>query len=344
MSEVFSCLSLLLIVVFTEGFLKLFLKCTTANHVFIDTPTQRSSHMRAKPRGAGIVFLLIWWIAGGVLVQHSDWDWNQTCIFFITPTLISLMGFLDDYRPLSIRIRLIVYSLTACITVNFLGAVYYIQMGFYTFYLGFLAPVLAVLALVWSTNIFNFMDGLDGVAAVEAIFILLVGGFFLWGHGGIVLAKVAWSLALAVCVFLKWNVPSARLMMGDTGSCFLGFVIGLLALLGRLWYKVPLFLWFILYMVFMFDGTLTLLRRIHNDYSSCLQPHLQHAFHRLYHKIGWSQKQIVLLFIGLNSYLGLIASWVYFHPNYLLVAVCLGLAVLGYLYYQLERRAPMIFK
>ncbi len=167
-----------------------------------------------------------------------------------------------------------------------------------------------------------------------------VGGFFLWQAGGAALAIPAWVLAATVAGFLLWNWPRAKIFMGDVGSSVLGFLIAVFALAGEVWFDVPMLLWVILYGVFWFDATLTLLRRMAAG-ERWYAAHRSHAYQRLHHGGGWSHGRILGGTIALNAVLALIALWANVHREELLWAVLVAFIALTVVYAMVERMAPM---
>jgi Fuc2NAc and GlcNAc transferase len=156
--------------------------------------------------------------------------------------------------------------------------------------------------LVWVLNLFNFMDGIDGIAGSEAVFI---------GLGGAALVVVANpdtygtvlgpSLALAAACggFLVWNWPPAKIFMGDVGSGFIGCVIAILAIAAARENSTALLLWLILGGVFFVDATITLARRVARG-ESAHEPHRTHAYQWLARR--WNNhKTVTLAVIAVNS-------------------------------------------
>lgn len=310
------------------------------NKGLLDNPNARSSHTLATPRGGGLVFMLLWPVAGIGAILLGVWSLQQALVFLPGAALIGLVGYWDDHHGLPARWRAMVHFLAAAGGVAVLGGVSTLDLGVIEFHLGWLASVLAVLAIVWSVNLFNFMDGTDGIAGVEALFVFGMGGILLWQAGGAALAAPIWALAAAVAGFLVWNWPRAKIFMGDVGSGFLGFLIAVFALAGDAWFGVPALLWVILYGVFWFDATLTLLRRIAAG-ERWYAAHRSHAYQRLHHGGGWSHGRILWGTITVNAVLALIALWANAHREALLWAVLLAFIVLAAVYAVIERRAPM---
>ena len=143
--------------------------------------------------------------------------------------------------------------------------------------LGWLGHVLAAIYLVWMLNLYNFMDGIDGIASVEAICACLGACLLYWlgGFENLILAPLV--LAMAVAGFLYWNFPPARIFMGDAGSGFLGIILGMLSLQAAWSSPKLLWVWLILLGVFIVDATLTLLRRLLRG-DKVYEAHRSHAY------------------------------------------------------------------
>lgn len=299
----------------------------------LDNPNARSSHTLATPRGGGLVFILLWLVAGVGSVFWGVWSFAQALAFLPGAVLLAGIGYWDDHHDLPARWRAVVHFVVAGGSIGALGVVADLSLG------GFGVGV-AVFAVVWSINLFNFMDGTDGIAGVEALFVLGVGGFFLWQANGAALAIPAWMLAAMVAGFLLWNWPRARIFMGDVGSSVLGFLIAMFALAGEVWFDVPMVLWVILYGIFWFDATVTLVRRVMAG-ERWYAAHRSHAYQRLYRPLGWSHGRILWGVIAVNSMLGSLALWASAMPEMQLVALGGAIGLLGITYALIERVAPM---
>jgi glycosyltransferase WbpL len=309
---------------------------------WLDLPSQRGSHTKPTPRGGGLVFVGLWLITVVISVSLHLITWRQMMALLPGTMIVAIVGFYDDRFSLAVKYRTLWYLLAAIISLGAVGGISHISIGQdFIVPLGWLGSVLAVLAVLWSTNLFNFMDGIDGIAAVEALFLLGVGGFFLWQAGGQGLAFVTWSLVAYVLGFLFWNKPPAKLFMGDVGSVTLGFIVIVVAFIGETQYQVPAILWIMIYGAFIFDTTITLLRRFlakHKWY----EPHRLHAYQRL-HQAGLSHGKVVWIFTGVNSLLSALAIAGFYFPHGLFISALLVLEIslLTWLYIKLERIKPM---
>jgi Fuc2NAc and GlcNAc transferase len=305
----------------------------------LDHPNHRSTHQRSTPRGGGIVFLVLWSVFLLTLYFFNMIKIRYLLSFLPAVALIGTTGFCDDRHHVRVRWRLLFQLLAVVYTLFLIGGFPSIYVGIGVIHWGWFGHIFIALALLWSINLYNFMDGIDGLAAIEALFVFGFGGYFIWHAGGISLAWAAWGIAGIVFGFLCWNKPPAKIFMGDAGSTLLGFLVGLFAIIGEIKYRVPALLWVILYGVFWFDSTLTLIRRLfHGD--KVYQAHRLQAFHRLI-SVGWSTKKVLLGVAILNINLVFLAFWALFFPRYVLSLITLTVILLIFIYLWVERLCPM---
>ncbi len=302
----------------------------------IDIPNQRSSHQHPTARGGGLVFVIFLgiFIMGAYLTR---WIALSPFMALLPALFIGALGFWDDVASLSAKRRLQGQFLAASITVAALCTTTPFSLWGLP---SILSIPLTIVAIVWSTNLFNFMDGTDGITATEGIFVLGVGGWLLHTQGALFLSPLCFALCAVLLGFLCLNWPKASLFMGDVGSGFLGFLIAVIALMSYITYNISLFYWLILYSVFVFDATLTLLRRIHAKHPITLA-HKLHAYQRL-HQLTRSHKSVLWILIAYNTLLsvGVLASFYgYLSLLWMGIAACLSL-IGGYI--ALERKQPFV--
>ena len=314
--------------------------CTLASRYgLLDLPNARSTHREKVPRGGGVVFVLLWLI--GLILSHQ-WQWisaRELFVFLPSVAAISLLGFWDDCRSLPASVRFYIQMGIAVVTLYGVGDLSSFHLQHSAFYLGYAGYILGLLGLVWSTNVFNFMDGLDGFSACEALFVFSIGGLLFWWQGHPEIAGLAWMLTAGVLGFLMWNWPKAKVFMGDAGSYCLGFSIALFAIVGDSWYQIPISLWVILYSLFWFDATVTLIRRFIRK-ENISTPHLNHAFHRLY-RAGYTATQILTGAIIINAVLAGATIFLYFNRAWIMYGVISTIVLLSILYLMIERIYPM---
>jgi glycosyltransferase WbpL len=267
----------------------------------VDLPNMRSSHVAPTPRAGGIAVVLSFVGALCALYLCGVVDARTAGILIVSGCAIAGVGYLDDRRQLTAKARFAVHLSAAVCVIALLGGIPEPELakwGLGGFWIGF---VFAVLVLAWGTNLFNFMDGIDGIAASEAIFMSMAGAYLNWLDGGdsaVTVAMLCLSAATAGC--LVWNWPPARIFMGDVGSGFLGFMVTVLVILTCNRGGVPIEVLPILGGVFLVDATVTLVRRfVRGD--RWLEAHRMHAYQRLARR--WqSHKLVTLLVIATNLF------------------------------------------
>ncbi len=220
-----------------------------------------------------------------------------------------------------------------------LGGASRVQLGGVEPLPGYAVDAIAILAIAWVTNLYNFMDGIDGLAAVEAIFVGAAGAIILsLGHAG-GLALLSASLAGAGAGFLIWNRMPARIFMGDVGSGFLGFVFASIAIAAHVTAGVPAALWVILLLVFIGDATLTLFRRIaHGD--PWHTAHRLHAYQRLVQS-GLTHARVTRTVAAVNLVLAGFAIIAYLDQRLLWPLLLVGIVGVCAAYAAVERRKQM---
>jgi len=270
----------------------------------VQTPTLRSSHVQPTPNGGGLGIVIASTVAGVWLA----WGQSQALLVAIALAVpLALVGLLDDIRHLSARVRLGVQVAVCTGLLIALGTVPEIIVG--NVVLGGLAlSGLLLLVGVWWINLFNFMDGIDGIAGAQAVFMLLAGAALTaWGNPD-AMASPLWVLMLCIVAatvgFLLMNWPPAKIFMGDTGSTWLGFMIFALALLtvqsGWLNYAV----WLVLGAVFVTDATITLLTRMARG-ERWYEAHRSHVYQSLSRRWQGDRKvghrSVILLVAAING-------------------------------------------
>ena len=243
----------------------------------IDHPNERSSHAIPTPRGGGVAivasFQLV--VLGLGLAGAIE---PRLCIAICgSGLLVATLGFMDDRSSLPARWRFLGHAAAAAWVLWWMGRVPQMPVFGTMVYLSYAGPALCGLYLVWMVNLFNFMDGIDGIASVEAI-TTTMGGALLWWLAG---SGTGWLVVVvfAACVggFLVWNFPPAKIFMGDAGSGFLGLMVALLSLWCGQATPALFWAWFILIGCFMVDATTTLVRRVRRG-ERFHEAHRSHAY------------------------------------------------------------------
>lgn len=247
----------------------------------IDMPNERSLHTVPVPRTGGLGLMA--GVLAGWAWAWQPWMWPLlVCVLFLM-----LVSFLDDLYGLSAAWRFL---------MHFGAAGMFAVFGFMSDINGLLAAAL-VFSMVWMTNLYNFMDGSDGLAGGMA----LIGfGFYALAAGAVAdvgLACVALALVGGAAAFLVFNFHPAKIFMGDSGSIPLGFLAAALGVIG--WRHGDWPLWFpvLVFSPFIADATVTLLKRLLRG-EKVWKAHRNHYYQRLV-QMGWGHRKTALCEYGL---------------------------------------------
>ena len=315
-----------------------FIRKYAIKKALVDMPGDRTSHDTPTPRGGGIAFVAIWILI--LILGAATGYLDNGLMRLIVPAslLIAIVGFLDDHYNLSSVFRFVVQIIAASIFISFLYSMDSSTSDSAVWYLYYAKAFLKIIAIVWSINLFNFMDGIDSLASVEGIYIFFVGGIFILLIGGEVEGSLVIVLSFSICGFLVWNLPPAKIFMGDTGSNFLGFIVPAFALICERKYGVPLAVWVILYGAFWYDALLTLIRRVIRKEKWYL-PHKLHAYQRM-HQSGMSHGKVSQIYLFVNVVLAAIAYVGFTYQNLLYASLTVAILMLTLLYIKVESFAP----
>ncbi|CNC97724.1 polyprenol phosphate:N-acetyl-hexosamine 1-phosphate transferase [Yersinia frederiksenii] len=246
----------------------------------IDTPNSRSSHVIPTPRGGGVA-IVVSFLIGIMLFYFQGYLALLPAVgLIISGGVIALVGFWDDHGHIAARWRLLAHFSAAAFLLFCLGGFPALTISGYTIDLGLFGSVFGLLFLVWMLNLYNFMDGIDGLASAEAV-IACIGAIVIYlisgSHIELDSYLVLWLLASTVLGFLLWNFPPAKIFMGDAGSGFLGLIIGSLAISAG-WIETKFFFcWLILLGLFIVDATWTLVRRVLGGFK-VYEAHRSHGY------------------------------------------------------------------
>jgi Fuc2NAc and GlcNAc transferase len=247
----------------------------------MDIPNERSSHQTPTPRGGGLSFVATSIVGFLLLALNSTLDRVDLLALCCAGMIVAIAGHLDDRQKISgATIRLVLHAISAIVLIVGIGFPSQILLFDQTINTGIVGSILGVIYLMWLLNLFNFMDGTDGIAASEAIFVCLAGAIL--NHhvlSGINHSAAAVVLAASIFGFLLYNWSPAEIFMGDVGSGYLGIAIGGLSLMAAKQQHEILWLWIILLGVFVSDATVTLIRRLLRKQ----KPHVAHRSHAYQH-------------------------------------------------------------
>lgn len=271
-------------------------------NAILEEVNERSSHIVPTPHGGGIAIVITWFVGIGYLYFNNQ---IESDLFFalVMGIIISVVSYFDDIYDLSPKVRLLAQGVVAFGGLYFIGG--FDSLNFFVFNIDnqIITNVFAFLLIVWFINLYNFLDGINGYAGSEAIF-LSIAGFLIFGgaHFGV--------LGVATLGFLYWNWNKAKIFMGDVGSTLLGYNVAIFTIYYVNQDSMNLWIWIVLFSLFWFDATLTLIRRKLNG-EKLSQAHKKHGYQRLTQS-GWSHYKVtnysivvnvcifILLYIGIQ--------------------------------------------
>ncbi len=275
----------------------------------LDNPNFRSSHSGPIPGAGGVVFVVVSPLVAlavaqrtGVSLERGDWA------LLVSGWFIAGVSLLDDWKPLPARVRLVAQAWAALGLMLFGRYLRYFGTGgFGVIDVGWLGVLITFVWILGMANAFNFMDGMDGLAAGQGLIAALAVAWLSMRVGLDWMAVMSAALAGGLLGFLLHNRPPARVFMGDVGSIWLGFTFAGLAVLGapRSGERLSLGFWVLLFGLFLLDSGLTLGRRVLQG-EPVLQAHRTHYYQRLL-RIGWGHRRVTGLYLLMATGLGVVA-------------------------------------
>ncbi len=261
-----------------------------ARALALDRPNTRSLHERPIPRTGGIaivIALLAAWLAAAASPHRY---------IVIAVVLIAALSLVDDVRSLPVAVRLLAHLAAAAAVVAAVAP-----------HLPLLLWIGALIAVAWMINLYNFMDGSDGLAGGMALFGFLFYACAAWRAGDTSFALVNGSIAAAAAGFLVFNFHPARIFMGDSGSVPLGLLAAALGMQG--WAQEVWPAWFpvLVFSPFIVDASVTLMRRAWRR-ERLWHAHREHYYQRLV-QLGWGHTRTALAEYAVMAFAGATAVY-----------------------------------
>ena len=263
----------------------------------IDIPNARSSHAVPTPRGGGIAIVIV--VCAGLAILAALGRVSAATVLAVVPATlaVAIAGIVDDRRGLPARVRLAVHFAAAALYLGTVGGPPELGIAWLDG-LPWLAFGVAMLGLVWLLNLFNFMDGIDGIAGTELACVSFSLALVAQLSGGSPANQsFAVLLGAAGIGFLGWNWPPAKIFMGDVGSGFVGLALGVLALQTMRDCGMAIWVPLILLASFTTDASVTLLRRVLRG-EKWHAAHRTHAYQWLSRRWGSHLKVVLALLAG----------------------------------------------
>lgn len=265
----------------------------------IDKPNQRSSHTRIVLRGGGIIFTIGLWVWSAFYGFQYPW-------FLAAVTLAAGISFIDDIHSLPDSVRLVVQFLAMGLML------YQLTIGhgdlLPTWWAWALFIVAGLIVCVGATNIYNFMDGINGITAAYSLAVLVPLVLVNQTDQSLIIVTILSVLVFSIFNFRPKN--KAKCFAGDVGSVGIAFI--LLFLIGQLIMKEADITWLTFLIVYGVDGCCTILHRImlHENLG---EAHRKHAYQLMANELGMSHVTVSLIYMGLQLAISLIM--IYLVPN-----------------------------
>lgn len=333
-------LSIFILIFLTSLFLTRKILYYATNKKILDYPGLRSLHETPTPRGGGIsivvsvlISLILLWIGEYI----SD---REIIAFMSSGILVFVTGLLDDIKTLPTLAKGISYFAAAMLGIFMLsneapaGSI-----------IGVLYMLFWSIVITWLINLYNFMDGSDGLAGLHTILVSFSICVISYLSGVNFLFYLMVIIAASTSGFLYYNYPPAKIFMGDAGSCFVGLIFGLCAFYCHVNNLVPIEIWLILLSIFICDTSLTLLMRF------CIgrkwyAAHREHAYQKvILMKDSHEDVLFFLVAIYILLILPILGLSIYFeHFSWLFVMICYGILTAIWIVIQMRYRAYSISK
>ena len=249
--------------------------------LFIDEPKNRSTHLSPTPTAGGLSIIISFFIY--IVALLNVYDLSENVFFYLLIALIPIViiGLTDDFKEINVLTRLFVQFFSASLIIyyfqisnNFFDTNEYSQKSF-------LIIILSIILSMWLMNLYNFMDGIDGYASAECIFVTFSAGLIAYINDPSSLVYMFLiGLGLSNIGFLFRNWYPAKIFMGDTGSVSIGCILAFFIFYSASQSIISIYTWLILLSIFIADSTYTLVVRIVTK-KNITKPHLTHAFHML---------------------------------------------------------------
>lgn len=304
----------------------------------IDKPNERSSHTRIVLRGGGVIFTIALWIWS--IAYGFPYPWMLAGV-----TMAAGISFVDDIHSLPNSLRLVVQFVSLFLVFQ--------EIGIIQWEMWWIVPI-AVMVAIGGTNIFNFMDGINGITggySIAVLIPLLLKNEELRVKNGVgfIDETMLIVILLSVLVFCFFNFRTkAKCFAGDVGS--IGMALILVFSIGRLMYVTGDITWIVLYVVYGADGMMTIVHRImlHENLG---QAHRKHAYQLMANELKMSHVTVSLIYMGLQLAISLgfiylcpntvVAHWVYLIAAGLVLAVAYVLFKMKYYHLHEEYLASL---
>lgn len=259
----------------------------------LDHPNARSLHDQPVPRSGG---LAIWAgiVVGGLLMLAWQGGRAELAWLGAGTLLVGIISLIDDRSHVPAGVRLLVHLAAGGLLITGGLGLRSLVFPWITIELSTgISIILTLIIITWMINLYNFMDGIDGLAGGMAVSGFGTLGLLGWMGGDGQFAMLSWVIAAAAGGFLVWNFPPARIFMGDSGSSVLGLLAAALSLWGDRLGLFPLWAALLVFSPFIVDATVTLAWRVIRG-ERFWEAHRNHFYQRLAQADGWGHRRTVI--------------------------------------------------
>ncbi|MFP6779102.1 MAG: glycosyltransferase family 4 protein [Alphaproteobacteria bacterium] len=289
----------------------------------IDIPNKRSNHNIPTPKGAGIG------VIASLLIMYYIFFPITDFIFTICVFLLCVMSFINDNKQILIAFRLFIQTILAFIVISYWSPLVNLPL-LEMFIPGWLEAMIILLFVLWMTNLFNFMDGIDGISSVQCIIIGLGVGSCLFLSEDINKFEniIAGFFVGSGIAFLIWNWQPAKVFLGDAGSIPIGFINAILFLLlfkNGFWYVA-----IILNSYYIADSTITLIKRLIKK-EKPWQAHKSHFYQKAIMN-GYSHSEVCIIIAKHGLLLIIISFLASMMPSLIIILFSILISSLSTIY------------
>ena len=309
--------------------LYIYLKLCHKLHWFDHPDETRKLHNKTIPTAAGLVFMLP--VILFLLFNPFGQIFNRPIVVLLLTVLLLLGGY-DDFKPISAKFRLLVVSFVS---------IGYVYLAFHTQEISILILAVYVIGLVWWLNLYNFMDGADGMAVSHALITALgylIAYLLLSDRFSLVTLDISFFV-VCLFAFLLFNFPKAKIFMGDSGSLSVAFLLGVIALYGISNHIFGEILVISFHLVFIVDATLTLFTRLYFK-QPITQAHSLHLFQLLIRN-GKSHVSVTLYYALVTIILVFLTLFLHFNQAGLLIqliVLSIETLILAFLWFYFQNK------
>ncbi len=300
-------------------------------------PNERSSHTVPTPTGGGLAIAVVFLVSVIALGALGIVSQQVSIALAGGGSMVALVSWIDGRHPLNARVRIVVHALAAIWALWFLGGLPSLNIGGETLSLGIVGSAIGFFWIVGLSNLYNFMDGIDGLLGAETVVVGTVAGVLLMLSGAPELALLAWIIAAGSAGFLVWNWHPAKIFMGDVGSVLIGFSFATLAVSSERVGALPGLVWVILLGVVIVDAGLSTLRRAFKG-EKWFEAHRTFGYHRAV-QMGYRHDQVAVRIAVISSMLSGFAymGWRFF-PRLILPETIIVFLMLAWGWLAIQKR------